>query len=111
VACDVVGRSAGELIRFLNDVIIALEERQNIFNSTLHVVEVMRAGHPARRFLELGKDEMEKAFDMGREHMKALFANRRGQELHHVVRPKTKPIPMPRLGITPITAAALPVFA
>jgi c-di-GMP-related signal transduction protein len=64
---------AGELIRFFNDVIVALEERQNIFNSTLHVVEVMRAGHPARCLLELDKDEIEKAFDMGREHMEALI--------------------------------------
>jgi hypothetical protein len=61
------------LICFINKVIVIFEERQNVFNSTLHVVEVMRAGHPARCLLELGKDEMEKAFDMGREHWEALI--------------------------------------
>jgi hypothetical protein len=73
VACDVIGRPAGELIGFFNDVVVALEQRQDVFNSTLHVVEVMRAGRPARCLLELGKDEMEKAFDMGREHREALI--------------------------------------
>jgi hypothetical protein len=63
-----VGRLAGELIRFFNDVIVALEQRQDIFNSTLHVVQVMSAGDPARCLFELGGDELQETGDMGREH-------------------------------------------
>lgn len=58
MAYDVLGRSAGELIRFFNHVLVALKERQDIFNSTLYIVQVMSAGHPARFLLELSADEL-----------------------------------------------------
>ena len=60
VASDVVGGSAGKLIGFFNNIIVIFEQRQNIFNSTSHVVKVMRAGHPARCLVELGTDEFRK---------------------------------------------------
>jgi hypothetical protein len=68
VACDVVGRSAWELICSINNVIAIFEERQNVFNSTLHIVEVMRASYPTRCLLKLGIDELQKARDVGGEH-------------------------------------------
>ena len=46
------------LYRFINKVIVIFEERQDVFDSALHVVEVMRAGYPARCLLELGSDEL-----------------------------------------------------
>ena len=46
------------LYRFINKVIIIFEERQDVFNSTLHVVEVMRTGYPARCLLKLDIDEL-----------------------------------------------------
>jgi hypothetical protein len=58
VACDVVGGSTCELIRFFNNLIVEFEERQNILYSTTHVVEVMRTGHPARYILKRGIDEI-----------------------------------------------------
>ena len=65
-------------IRFFNNVVVIFEQRQNVFNSTLHVVEVMRAGHSARCLLELGVDEPQKAGDVGRKHGYALFGGCRG---------------------------------
>jgi len=41
------------LYRFINKIIIIFEERQDVFNSTLHVVEVMRTGYPTRCLLKL----------------------------------------------------------
>jgi G3E family GTPase len=68
VACDVVERSAWELICSINKLIVIVEERQNVLNSTLHIVEVMRASYPARCLLKLGINELQKARDVGGEH-------------------------------------------
>jgi hypothetical protein len=68
VARDVLGRSARQLIRFVNHVLVTLQERQDIFNSTLHVVQVMSAGDPSRCLFQLGGDELQETGDVGREH-------------------------------------------
>ena len=61
------------MVRFLNNIIVILEEAQDVFNSTLHVVEVMNAGYPARCLLELGPDEVEETCDVCGEHREALI--------------------------------------
>ena len=58
MAGDVGGRSTCELIRFFNNDTIKFEKAQNVFNSTLHVVNVMRTYYPARCLLKLGTDEL-----------------------------------------------------
>jgi hypothetical protein len=64
MACDIAGSSARELIRFVKNIIVIFEEAHDVFNSTLHVVEVMNADYPARCLLELGPDEVQETRDV-----------------------------------------------
>ena len=59
------------MIRFFNNIIVIFEEAQNVFNSTLHVVEVVNAGYPARCLLKLGSDEVKETCDVCGEHRDA----------------------------------------
>jgi hypothetical protein len=61
------------LVRFFNNIIVIFEEAQNVFNSTLHVVEVMNADYPARCLLKLGPDEVKETCDVRGEHRDALI--------------------------------------
>jgi hypothetical protein len=72
VACDVVGGSTCELIRFFNNLIVEFEERQNILYSTTHIVEMMRTRFPARCLLKLCTDKFQKARGVGSGHNKLL---------------------------------------
>jgi hypothetical protein len=84
VASDVVGGSAGELIGFFNNVIVKFEQRQNIFDSTSHVVKMVRAGHPARCLVELDTDESQETCKVRREHRPAPITDcgSNAQSLH-----------------------------